>query len=104
MGDGVVMLDGRGVPVLANEAYRRMFGERPNGGIPPLPATDAEGRVAGRDATIESLVARGEPFSVQFALAGPDGALRRYEATGQPVHRGEHADGGTVITIRELAT
>jgi two-component system CheB/CheR fusion protein len=100
MSDAVLVLDQHGAPVLANDTYRRAFGEAADG-VAALPVMgDAQGRLLPPDQKLPDQAVRGVPFTLQFTTAGPGGALRWFEAKGQPV-RAESLERSTVITIRE---
>ena len=96
MADGVLVVDASGTPLLANAAFERMFG--PDGVA--LAPEDERGRPLPADAAPPRRAARGESFALQFRQPGPDGAPRRYEATGHPIREGGR-DGGVVV-IRDI--
>jgi two-component system, chemotaxis family, CheB/CheR fusion protein len=97
MGDGLLLVDGEGKPVLVNDAYRRMFAD----GRPPL--ADARGKPLLPEATPEQRAARGEHFQMEFTLPSEGGAPRHFEATGHPIGEASGTKlGGGVIVIRDI--
>ncbi|WP_159397324.1 CheR family methyltransferase [Sorangium cellulosum] len=100
MGDALLVVDGAGRPVLANEAYRAMFGDsRPVG-------MDEKGRPLPFYDTPEQRAARGEMFQMEFSIAGSDGERRHFEAIGHPIGPAGARPAGTaergVIVIRDI--
>jgi two-component system CheB/CheR fusion protein len=94
--DPIVVVDERGLPVLANPAYERTFGQGPSMFV----ALDASGRLVLPEEHPLQRAARGESFTLEFSSIAPDGARRRHEATGEPV-----PDSGTergVVVIRDV--
>jgi two-component system CheB/CheR fusion protein len=91
----VLVLDQAGAPILANEAYRHVFGERL-----ALPAfQDGDGEPFPDGHAPHELAAQGEDYRVVFTAQLPDGSRRQFEA----VRRGSR-DGQSerVIVIRPL--
>jgi two-component system CheB/CheR fusion protein len=101
MNDGVLVVDTAGQPILTNSAYHEMFGD----GTATLPLVDERGIPIPGDSLPRNRVARGEVFSVIFALAGPRQVpmedTRWYEANGQPTMINGSAQGGVVV-IRDI--
>ena len=97
MADAVVVIDGQGNRVLANDACERMFARRDL----PLLIEDKTGRPLSADETLVMPAARGESFRVEFRMSLPDGARRWFEAKGEPI-RSEAQRGGGVIVIRDI--
>jgi two-component system CheB/CheR fusion protein len=94
MSDAVLVVDAQGQIVDTNKAYQQTFRDR--GDLlaedgSPLPDEQLPGTRA----------ARGESFTMCFALTDPTGNLRWFEAKGQPIMNGE-ADQGGVVVIRDI--
>ncbi|KYF76313.1 hypothetical protein BE20_07360 [Sorangium cellulosum] len=100
MADALLVVDGAGRPVLANDAYRAMFGAG------RLTVHDEKGRPVLYQDTPEQRAARGERFQVEFTAPGPGGETRHFEATGQPIAgvgpSAEDAAERGVIVIRDI--
>jgi len=96
IGDAVLVVDSHGGIVLANPAYKTLFGsasalftaELPDG--TPVKATGSP----------QQRAARGEEFTMEFMALAMDGTRRWLEATGRPVE----ADGEThsILVIRDI--
>ncbi|MBV9358947.1 MAG: PAS domain-containing protein [Chloroflexi bacterium] len=92
--DGVLVMDRRGVPILTNQAYQRLFGDG------PVEAVDEQGRRLPDELSPQLRAAHGEQFRLQFRARVAHG-YRRFEASGQPI-RADGVDGG-VMVIREIS-
>ena len=123
--DAVLVVGGDGAPQLVNDAYTRLFGET----VASLPGGSGGGRVAKRHKhgvifantggqtvfltdeharpispgeTPQARAARGETFTMNFALVSATGEERRYlEAVGQPVSGSDGQRWGVVV-IRDI--
>ena len=100
MGDAVLVVDRAGQPVLANQAYERMFGRfgSPTSDFVP---EDDDGRPLAPETTPRQRAARGESFRLEFTLTASDGSRRWYEANGQPIRTGQTLQGGVVV-VRDI--
>ena len=92
LGDAVVAVDHDGRTLTTNPAYDRLFGGpdaeiRPEdlAGL-PLPKADWPQYRAGR----------GEQFRMEFAVSGPDGVRRWFEAVTEPLTTQDRAWGGVI--------
>lgn len=97
MGDGLLVVDTEGHPVLTNDAYLAMMGES------RIALTDNQGRLLRPEETPAQRAARRERFQMEFILPGPGGASRHFEAIGQAIaeHEGS-VDAGGVVVIRDI--
>ncbi|WP_437805149.1 CheR family methyltransferase [Sorangium sp. So ce1078] len=100
MGDGLLVVDSAGRPLLTNNAYQQMFGDS----RPIL--HDEKGRPLLYNETPEQRASRGERFQMEFSVPAIGGMSRHFEATGHPVGApgapaGETAERG-VIVIRDI--
>ena len=96
IGDAVLVVDRAGTSVRTNAAYARMVG----GTGAPLAPEDARGRPLPPAETPRARAARGETFSLEFALADADGTRRWFEANGQPLP--DDGVGVGVVVIRDI--
>jgi len=96
IGDAVLVVDEAGTALRANAAYARLAG----GADVPLMPEDAQGLPLPSTDTPQARAARGETFSLEFALTAADGSLRWFEANGQPLHDGGAAH--AVVVIRDM--
>ena len=97
IGDGLLVVDTEGQPVLTNDAYQAMIGES------RIALTDNQGRLLRPEETPAQRAARRERFDMEFILPGPGGASRHFEAIGQPItEHGGNADAGGVVVIRDI--
>ncbi len=96
MSDAVLVVDPAGKPLLTNNAYDLLFGERGDIG-----AEDDNG-VALADADRPFTRARRvETFNMQFSQADATGTWRWFEANGQPVRAdGDRASG--MVVVRDI--
>jgi two-component system, chemotaxis family, CheB/CheR fusion protein len=98
LGDAVVAVDRNGRIVITNGAYDRFFGgpeveyEPEDAAGLPIPLADRP----------EQRAARGERFRMEFAVSGPDGTRRWFEAVAEPLTAGDRTWGGA-IAIRDLS-
>jgi two-component system, chemotaxis family, CheB/CheR fusion protein len=99
MPDAVLVVDRAGRRVLSNAAYDHLFGL----GTAEVEPQDEAGRPLPPDQTPQWRAARGEPFRMEFTLAGPGGSRRWLEASGKPIGSGEQGEGG-VIVVRDIST
>ena len=95
MADGVLVVDGAGRVLLANEAFEAMFGPAGAGLVPE----DNEGRPLPLEAGPAQRVAAGEVFELEFRVAA-QGSTRRFEASGRPFSAA--ADQGGVLVVRDV--
>ena len=98
IGDAVVAVDHEGRTVASNLVYDRLFGGpageiRPEdvAGVPFMPKDWPQQRAA-----------RGERFRVEFAISGPDGSRRWFEAVAEPLTVKDRTWGG-VVSIRDVS-
>ncbi len=96
MGDAVLVVNPDDSIRLTNAAYAKMFG----GAGAPFRAEDEEGRPLPPEEAPQSRAARGESFSMGFAVTAPDGTRRHFEANGQPI-RDDHGH-GSILVIRDI--
>jgi two-component system, chemotaxis family, CheB/CheR fusion protein len=99
VGDSVLVLDNRGMPVLSNQAYERLFGVPAEAGVPTALlelALDVE-----RPAAPPTSQPSGPGLQVRFVHTTVDGATREFEARGTLI-RGEAGRQGAVMSIREI--
>jgi two-component system CheB/CheR fusion protein len=92
--DPILLFSKSGQPVLANAAYRELFG------MLGLRAEDEQGVPLPVDATPQRLATGGEPFTIQFVAMTADGHRRRFEAVGRPVQSKEPLH---VVVIRRVS-
>jgi two-component system, chemotaxis family, CheB/CheR fusion protein len=97
MGDALMVVDAAGAVVLTNTAYARMFGRADA----VVQAEDTTGQPMASEMQLQRRATAGAPFNMQFAVTSPDGAIRWFEATGQPIAQGDTRQGG-VVTIRDI--
>ncbi|MBA2446625.1 MAG: PAS domain S-box protein [Chloroflexi bacterium] len=98
LADPVMVVAPDGELTLTNEAYDAMFG----GAGADLASLGQDGRPLPLEATPRRRAARGEPFTMQFTVTGPDGKRSWYEAYGRPIPSGDGEQGGVVV-IRDIA-
>ncbi len=96
IGDAVLVVDRQGQTVLTNHAYQTMFGTE------ELAVLDEQRRPLASENTPQQRAARGESFNMEFALVGPDSALRYFEASGQGVQNPEGELQWGVLVIRDI--
>jgi two-component system CheB/CheR fusion protein len=90
---------------MANHAYRQLWGSP--GGEPQ--AEDLEGHPLPPEELPQRRAARGESFTLEFAVTGRDGVRRWYEAVGNPLRdereagAGRASPGGGVVVIRDVS-
>ncbi len=96
IGDAVLVVGRDGQVALTNAAYQSMFG---NGGLAPL---DEQGQPLPPAQTPQQRAARGEAFNMEFTMQGQDGALRYFEANGQPVRDAQGNVDWGVVVIRDI--
>jgi len=96
IGDAVLVVDRAGMPVRTNTAYARMFG----GAEARVAAEDTAGLPLPPSETPQARAARGETFSLEFAVTASDGSRRWYEANGQPLPDDDAAH--AVVVIRDI--
>lgn len=96
MSDGVMVVNPAGETILANVAFRTMFGDGGDGFRPE----DEVGRIITGDRTLMARVARGEVFVAEFSATNRNGERRWYEASARPMESAHHGDG--VIVIRDI--
>ena len=98
LGDAVVAVDHRGRTVATNRAYDRLFGG-PDAEIRP---EDLAGLPLPRADWPQQRAARGQRFRMEFAVSGPAGARRWFEAVAQPLTVEDRTWGG-VVAIRDVS-
>jgi two-component system, chemotaxis family, CheB/CheR fusion protein len=97
LGDGLLVVDASGRPILTNDAYKTMLGERKSA------LTDNTGRALRPEETPEQRASYGERFQMEFVALGPDKTSRHFEALGQPIaEHGTDAHAGGVVVIRDI--
>jgi two-component system CheB/CheR fusion protein len=97
MGDGLLVVDGAGRPLLTNDAYQKMFA----GSFMIL--SDEKGVPLPPRETPEQRAARGEQFQMAFTAPGADGSTRHFEAIGHPIGAfSSTSPEGGVIVIRDI--
>ncbi len=94
IGDAVLVVDHAGTAVLTNAAFEEMLG---GAGMAPQ---DAYGAALPTVMWPRQRIARGETFSMQFALTAADGTQRWFEANGRPILGALPARG--VVVIRDI--
>ena len=94
IGDAVLVVDHAGTAVLTNAAFEEMVG-----GANTAPQ-DAYGAALPTVMWPRQRIARGETFSMQFALTAADGTQRWFEANGRPIQGALSARG--VVVIRDI--
>jgi two-component system, chemotaxis family, CheB/CheR fusion protein len=98
LGDAVVAVDHGGRTVATNPAYDRLFGG-PDAVIRP---EDVAGLPLPRAEWPQQRAARGERFRMEFAVSGPEGARRWFEAVTEPLTVEDRTWGG-VVAIRDVS-
>ena len=93
--DAVMLVDSSGKLVLANRAFREVFGEA----LPPL--EDDVGNALPESANPVLLAVRSDRFVQPFTLRQADGTRKWFEACGQSIQHGD-ASGG-VLVIRDVS-
>jgi two-component system CheB/CheR fusion protein len=100
MGSALIVVDGRGQPVLTNTAYDQIFG---SGDLRP---EDSEGRLLPESQWPQRRAATGQGFRMEFTLLDGDRQRRWYEASANPLRNRPSANGqrggGSVIIIRDV--
>ena len=100
LGDAVVAVDHDAKIVVTNDAYDRLFGvSAEDNAVEP---EDAAGLPLPSDERPLERAARGERFRMEFAMTGPDGTRRWFEAVAEPLTAGDRTWGG-VVAIRDLS-
>ncbi len=98
LGDAVVAVDHAGRTLTTNPAYDRLFGG-PDAEIRP---EDLAGLPLPKAEWPQYRAGRGEQFRMEFAVNGPDGIRRWFEAVTEPLTTQDRAWGG-VIAIRDVS-
>jgi two-component system CheB/CheR fusion protein len=98
LGDAVLAVDHDGHTVATNHAYDRLFGG-PDAEIRP---EDLAGLPLPRADWPQQRAARGEKFRMEFAVSGPDGTRRWFEAVTEPLTVEDRTWGG-VVAIRDVS-
>jgi two-component system CheB/CheR fusion protein len=98
MGDAILVLNRDGSTLLTNAAYDRLFAQTNL----PFAADDLEGRPLPRQETPRERAMQGEPFSMEFTLAGERGERRWFEADGRPVRDAEGRLQWSILAIRDI--
>ena len=100
LSDAVLVISPDGERILANDAYRRLFGPDREESEAHLAISDEQGRALPADMIPQARAARGETFSMTFTVAA--GEKRRWmEAVGQPT-RGEEGEQWGVMVVRDI--
>jgi signal transduction histidine kinase len=94
----VVAVDHDGRTVATNLVYDRLFG----GPTADARLEDVAGLPFLPDDLPQQRAARGERFRVEFAVSGPDGRRRWYEAVAEPLTAEDRTWGG-VVSIRDVS-
>lgn len=97
LGDAIVVVDGDGRTVLTNVRYDQLFSA-------PLDSVEmhaSDGSPLPGDEQPQRRAARGEAFEITVAVPSPEGELRTYRVTGQPIGADGDEDGG-VLVIHDL--
>ena len=98
LADPIIVVAPDGELTLTNDAYDAMVG----GVGADLASLGQDGRPLPLEATPRQRAARGESFTMQFTVTGPDGKRSWYEANGRPIPIGDGEQGGVVV-IRDIA-
>ncbi|HEV7216612.1 MAG TPA: ATP-binding protein, partial [Chloroflexota bacterium] len=96
LSDAVLVVDAAGRPALANRAYDEFFGAPAT----PIPALDVAGKPLPPDESPAARAARGETFSMEFALETAEGGRRWFDARGQTINSEGQRQG--VIVLRDV--
>ncbi len=104
MGSAVLVVDGRGRPVLANEAYERRFGAFSEA----FRVEDLDGTPLPPDCQPQRRAAQGESFAMEFVVVDGDGTRHWFDAIGTPLRLkaggdGQPFSGGGVVCIRDVS-
>ena len=94
IGDGVLVVDHTGTPLLTNAAYDQMLGSA------TAHPEDMDGAPLPTAMLPQQRIAQGESFTMQFALTAADRTQRWFEANGRPVQGALPARG--VVVIRDI--
>ena len=97
MADAVLAVDADGRAVMWNEAYETIFGDP---SVPFVPE-DEHSQPLDAEAWPQQRARRGESFSTEFSMRGPDGARRWFEARGSGLQLPIPGWAGVVV-IREV--
>jgi two-component system, chemotaxis family, CheB/CheR fusion protein len=98
LGDAVVAVDHTGRTLATNPAFDRLFGG-PDAKIKP---EDLAGLPLPKAEWPQQRAARGERFRMEFAVSGPNGARRWFEAVTEPLTSQDRTWGG-VVAIRDVS-
>jgi len=98
LGDAVVAVDHEGRTLATNPAFDRLFGG-PEVEIEP---EDLAGLPLPAAKWPQQRAARGERFRMEFAVTGPDGSRRWFEAVAEPLTSEDRTWGG-VVAIRDVS-
>lgn len=104
MGSAVLVVDGHGHPVMANEAYEQRFGSFSEA----FRIEDLDGSPLPPDSQPQWRAARGESFAMEFVVVDGDGARHWFDAIGTPLRLkagagGPPFSGGGVVCIRDVS-
>lgn len=94
MSDAVLVVDRHGQAVETNSSYEQMFGDD---GV----VVGVDGAELPDEQLPRARAARGESFTMQFAVTHESGGQRWFEANGQPITNGSAHQGGVVV-IRDV--
>ncbi len=98
IGEAVLVVNQQGEFVLTNASYKQMFG---SAGA-RFAARDDTGHSLPADATPQRRAARGESFSMEFTMSGPDGTQHFFECTGRPIRDAAGTQQGGVVVFRDI--
>lgn len=101
--DAVLAVDTEGQALFSNQVFGETFGEHTgedHGLLGSAAVLDERGEELPPGTTPPSQAAGGESFEMRFAVAGEDGALRRFDARGRAIE-GDGITGG-VLVVREV--
>ena len=102
--DAVLAVDTEGLVLFSNRVFEETFGKHSGSEHGLLGAREVLEESGGKlppEAAPSARAARGESFTMRFAVVGEDGVLRRFDARGRAIE----GDGtmGSILVIRELA-
>ena len=97
MADAILVVDAAGKTVLTNDAYRRLFGASEA----TIVLDETDGDPVPADSTLRERASGGAAFTMDFTMSDAGGALRWFEARGQPVLSSDTSQGG-VVSIRDI--
>ncbi len=94
VGDALLAVDASGKPLFQNRVYTETIGDG-------AALRDADGAPLPPERAPAARVAKGEAFRAELTMEAPGGALRYFEACGNPI-QGPNGHAGGVVTIRDI--